>query len=492
MSLFLKRYKSVFFLFAASILFGISNSVTAWFCFVPVLFLVHSVRPKTVWLWGALYGCLSYLFYVTWLFTYSASALFGVCFVYAVYCALLFLALKGAEQFCGKAAPFVQLAVLVLYEYLKTVGFLGFSYGINGYTQYKNIYFIQTADFSGVFGVTALLDFSSVVLYQMSRFFYDNRKNRFCLKSFFPVLTQFAVLFAGVIFSYVYGFYKVSAVDKAQAGFRRMAVAAIQHNTDPWKGGIDFYRKDVDSLILLSEQALADHPETELVVWPETAVVPSIMKHYYAPEETERKELVTELLEFIDGQNAAFLVGNFNVQDGNDYNSAFLFRPGENVLPLAPEVYSKVHLVPFSEYFPYEKTFPHIYRFLLDGDSHLWTPGTERSVFTLNGLSFASPICFEDSFGADCRIFVRNGARAFINMSNDAWAKSSRAQKQHLQNAVFRSVENHIPTVRSTASGVTCIIDSCGRITAECGEFCTGYAFGTIPVIDRPLQQKKK
>ena len=221
----MKRYKSVFFLFAASILFGISNSVTAWFCFVPVLFLVHSVRPKTVWLWGALYGCLSYLFYVTWLFTYSASALFGVCFVYAVYCALLFLALKGAEQFCGKAAPFVQLAVLVLYEYLKTVGFLGFSYGINGYTQYKNIYFIQTADFFGVFGVTALLDFSSVVLYQ---------------------------------------------------------------------------------------------------------------------------------------------------------------------------------------------------------------------------------------------------------------------------NAVFRSVENHIPTVRSTASGVTCIIDSCGRITAECGEFCTGYAFGTIPVIDRPLQQKKK
>ena len=177
MSLFLKRYKSVFFLLAASILFGISNSVTAWFCFVPVLFLVHSVRPKTVWLWGALYGCFSYLFYVTWLFTYSASALFGVCFVYAVYCALLFLVLKGAEQFCGKAAPFVQLAVLVLYEYFKTVGFLGFSYGINGYTQYKNIYFIQTADFSGVFGVTALLDISSVALYQMSRFFYDNCEN---------------------------------------------------------------------------------------------------------------------------------------------------------------------------------------------------------------------------------------------------------------------------------------------------------------------------
>lgn len=443
-----------------------------------------------MWLWGLLYGCISYALYVPWLFTYSPLALAGVCIVYAFYCSLLFLALKAAEQFCGKSAAFVQCALIVLYEYLKTVGFLGFSYGINGYTQYKNVYFIQTADMFGVFGVSAVLDFSSVVLYHLIRFFCarsTGKKGGARVRSggFLLLAAEIAVLAFGVIFSYCYGFYRISAVEENQRDARRMTVAAVQNNADPWKGGVDFYRKDVHSLIALSAEILETYPETELVVWPETAVVPSIMKHYYEPEKTERKKLVTELLQFIDGQNAAFLIGNFDARGDSDFNSAFLFRPGQNVIPPEPEIYSKIHLVPFSEYFPYDKQFPRIYRLLLNGDSHLWTPGSERTVMNVNGLHFAVPICFEDSFGADMRKFVENGAAAFINMSNDAWSKSSRAQMQHLQNAVFRSVENHIPSVRSTASGVTCIIDSCGRITERCDEFCEGYVVGTVPVLER-------
>lgn len=486
---FLKRHSSIFFLIAACVLFGISSSVTAWFCFVPVLFLVSSAKWNRVWFWGFLYGCFSYLLYVPWLFTYSPLALVGVCLVYAFYWSLLFLALKAAEQFCGEAAPFVQCALIVLYEYLKTVGFLGFSYGINGYTQYKNGYFIQTADIFGVFGVSAVLDFSSVVLYRLIRFICARRTEktggvRVYLSGSAMLLVEVGVLVLCVLFSYCYGFYRVADVEERQRTARQMTVAAVQNNADPWKGGVDFYRKDVHSLIALSAEVLETYPETELVVWPETAVVPSIMQHYYSAEETERKKLVTELLEFIDKQSAAFLIGNFDARGAADFNSAFLFRPGKNVIPPEPEIYSKIHLVPFSEYFPYDRQFPFIYRLLLDGDSHLWTPGSERTVMNVNDLNFAVPICFEDSFGADMQKFVQNGATAFINMSNDAWSKSSRAQMQHLQNAVFRSVENHVPSVRSTASGVTCIIDSCGRITARCDEFCESFVVGAIPVID--------
>lgn len=487
---FFRHHPSFFFLISACVLFGISSSVTAWFCFVPVLFLVSSAKWSCVWLWGFLYGSLSYLLYVPWLFTYSPLALIGVCFVYAFYCMLLFLLLKAAEQFCKEAAPFVQCALLVLYEYVKTVGFLGFSYGINGYTQYKNIYFIQTADLFGVFGVSAVLNFSSVVLYRLIRFVCarsTEKKGGACVRlgGFLPLAAETAVLALSVVFSYCYGFYRISRVEERQRDARRMTVAAVQNNADPWKGGVDSYRKDVRALIALSAEVLENYPETELVVWPETAVVPSILKHYYAAEETGRKKLVTELLEFIDGQNAAFLIGNCDTRGEDDFNSAFLFRPGQNVIPPAPEIYSKIHLVPLSEYFPYEKQFPRIYDRLLDGGSHLWTPGNSRTVMNVNGLHFAVPICFEDSFGSDMRKFVQNGAAAFMNMSNDAWANSSRAQTQHLQNAVFRSVENHVPSVRSTASGVTCIIDSCGRITERCDEFCGGYAVGTIPVLER-------
>ena len=37
--------------------------------------------------------------------------------------------------------------------------------------------------------------------------------------------------------------------------------------------------------------------------------------------------------------------------------------------------------------------------------------------------------------------------------------------------AVFRSAESRIPTIRSTASGVTCYVDSTGRVVEEANAF---------------------
>ena len=155
------------------------------------------------------------------------------------------------------------------------------------------------------------------------------------------------------------------------------------------------------------------------------------------------------------------------------------------MIPPEPEVYSKIHLVPFTEYFPYEKQFPALYKFLLDGDTHLWTPGDEYKVFEHDGLRFSTPVCFEDNFGGDLRNFKKSGTGAFFNLSNDAWSKSKRCQVQHLKMAVFRSVENHIPSVRSTASGETCFISSIGKIYQKIPSFTEGYAADYIPVIDR-------
>ena len=50
--------------------------------------------------------------------------------------------------------------------------------------------------------------------------------------------------------------------------------------------------------------------------------------------------------------------------------------------------------------------------------------------------------------------------------------------------AVFRSVENRVPSVRSTASGVTCIISPEGKIEKAAPEFCQAYIIGKVPVIE--------
>ena len=49
--------------------------------------------------------------------------------------------------------------------------------------------------------------------------------------------------------------------------------------------------------------------------------------------------------------------------------------------------------------------------------------------------------------------------------------------------AVFRSVENKVPTVRSTSSGQTCIINEYGKVIAQAPAFCESYVIGKIPLL---------
>ena len=51
--------------------------------------------------------------------------------------------------------------------------------------------------------------------------------------------------------------------------------------------------------------------------------------------------------------------------------------------------------------------------------------------------------------------------------------------------AVFRCIENRVPAVRSTASGVTCIINQYGKIEKSAPEFCQAYVIGKVPLVEK-------
>ncbi|MBR5867133.1 MAG: apolipoprotein N-acyltransferase, partial [Spirochaetaceae bacterium] len=285
----------------------------------------------------------------------------------------------------------------------------------------------------------------------------------------------------------IYGF--VSPVDYSND--KAVQVALIQQNSDPWVGGVKTYKKDLNTLIRLSDEAIKNNPEVDFVVWPETAFVPRIEWHYKHRYDREKFEIVEKLLNFIDNSSVPFVFGNDHGIDGYtsdgqygviDYNAVLLFRPEVNVIPPEPEVYSKMKLVPFTEYFPFDKVFPKLYKLLLNGDTHMWEPGLEPVVFDIDGLKFGTPICFEDTFGFVGRKFVNAGANAFVNLSNDAWSKSLACQYQHLSMAVFRSVENRVPSVRATTTGQTAVIDPNGKILAMAEPFIETYLIGNIPV----------
>ncbi|MDY3887479.1 MAG: apolipoprotein N-acyltransferase [Treponema sp.] len=467
--------------FLSVFLFSINNAFFNWIVFVPVLFLVKVCDFKFVFLWGGLYGFFSYFFYVFWLSNLNFLYLILVCFLYFILWAFLFLCLNF---FFEKSQIFLHLKIflfLCIFEFLKTKGFLGFSFGLISHSQYTNLFLIQISDIFGIWAVDFLMIYSSVLIFKIledfikiSGSFSVKLKNSFLINRFSSCVFIFLL-----VFFYSYGIIKVFIQEEEKSSCEKIKIAAIQNNVDPWEDDIRGFSNQIEKLKNLSRKCIEENPDVKIIVWPETAVIPSIEKNYFSDFPSERKKIIENLLLFIDSMPSSFVLGNYNAQKNlKDYNSVYFFTPKENVFPPSRECYSKIHLVPFSEYFPeYLKIWPFTHIF---SEENLWEKGSEYKVFSLGDFKFSTPVCFEDNFSSDLIKFVRKGARCFINLSNDSWAKSKRCQVQHLQTAVFRSVENKIYSVRSTSSGETCFISSVGKIYLRSPSFEENYIQGEV------------
>ena len=463
----------------------------AYIAFVPLFILVRRVSFRASFIWGAFYGLFSYCLFSYWLGFFHPLAMYVIGTLYFFWLLLVVPLLKLADLLFPKRGFIVQWMLWVGYEYLKTLGFNGYSYGIIGYSQWSWPVIIQIASIFGVWGVSALVVFPSAWIAGGIKDGCTGKLSGWVsgFRDFARDHAVSACLWcAAFIATVVFGL--VSPIDYSASP--KVKVALIQPNSDPWMGGIDSYRRNFDTLTRLSDKALGENPGVKLVVWPETAFIPRIDWHYRYREDRESYELVSQLLTYLDKAPVPFVIGNDDAVQGRsadgilgrvDYNAVFMFKPGENVMPPNPDRYRKMHLVPFTEHFPYKKQFPWVYDLLVKNDTHFWEQSNDPVVFSAAGLAFSTPICFEDTFGYLSRLFVHNGARAIVNLTNDAWAKSGPCQYQHLSMAVFRTVENRVPLVRSTASGQTCYVDPNGVVVAMAPPFSEAFLVVDVPAL---------
>jgi apolipoprotein N-acyltransferase len=470
----------------------------AWIAFVPVFCLIRKVSLPSSVFWGALYGYAAYGLFNYWLSVFHPLAGIIVDSIYMVYLAVLFPLLKLALILFPKRGYILQWLLWIAYEYLRTLGFLGYPYGIAGYSQWSVLPVIQIADIFGVWGVSALVVFPSAALaVALGGGFGTGGQSGSAVPWAARVFSRFGDFFRGeraaccawlvcLAGTLVYG--ALSPVDYRGAPTVRLAL--VQHNTDPWKGGIAQYRRNYEVLKRLSLEAMRETPKPGLVVWSETAFVPRIYWHTTYRDDPPSWELIRELLDFLKQQDAPFVIGNDDARKEPpknpredyrvDYNAVMLFERGELVTQ-----YRKLHLVPFTEHFPYEKQFPWVYNALKNADTHFWEKGTEATVFESAGVKFSTPICFEDTFGYLSRLFTGNGAELIVNLSNDAWSASLPAQMQHLSMAVFRAVENRRSMARSTASGQTCGNDPNGKILTMAEPFTEAFLNVDLPIVKK-------
>ena len=100
-----------------------------------------------------------------------------------------------------------------------------------------------------------------------------------------------------------------------------------------------------------------------------------------------------------------------------------------------------------------------------------WGYGSQktRTCFTHPTLhnKIAPIICYESVFGEYVTGYVKNGAEALFIITNDGWWKNTGGYIQHLNFAAIRAIETRRPVVRAGNTGVSCFIDTRGRITSK-------------------------
>ncbi|GFE58093.1 apolipoprotein N-acyltransferase [Geobacter sp. AOG1] len=443
-------------------------SLLAWFAFVPLLLALGKKSPKKAFKLGFVCGATAFAGLLYWLnivmVTYGKLhwSVSGCLYLLLVAYLALFVAVPVWLMRRGELAgvsSLVSLPVLwVGLEYLRSFLLSGFPWASLGYSQFRTLPLIQVADITGVYGLSFAIVLANVVVYRILRGLFGREREGY------P--TAGAVVLLVLLVAMVgYGFYRLRQPEEGKP-FR---VALIQGNiSQDVKWDPAFQEATVAIYERLSRQAVADG-ETDLVVWPESAA-PFFFQNdtTYTPRiRNLARELKTPL---VFGSPA------FEQDDrGKHYlNSAFLLAPTGEAVGRS----DKIHLVPFGEYVPLARFIPFVHK-LVEGIGD-FSPG-ERAIPLDTGKGMIGVlVCFEGIFPELSRAYVQAGARVLVNISNDAWYKRSSAPYQHLSMTVFRAVENRVPLVRATNTGITAIIDCRGHVRAATRLFQEAVLTGEV------------
>lgn len=491
--------------------------ILAWVALIPLFSVLFRSDRKGIVFYGTVYGTYTSTLINFWLGTFSLVSLQVIIliqgtfyFLFMVVCAPLLRRVQTPYRFLLTAALFT------LFEYARSSGFLGYPWGLLGASQYRWIAILQVASLTGVWGVSFIVFLWNAAASELVRGTGEGTLRRigrsasvvsagWAGKSFpgdRPYWLR-GVIFSGLLVggAILYGGWVIGkGLDPAGSsdslGDSAVRIALIQQNTDPRK---DEYRKTFEVLRTLTEGVLTQGNNSakerakpgepvDLVVWSETAFVPNIRRWSREdPEKYELARLVRDFRTFQKTLGTYLLTGNDDYEvvagEGSEevrknYNAAVFFAPDGAIL----DVYHKNKLVPFTEYFPYEKEFPWVYQALQSFDVHFWEPGTEQTVFQHPRFRFSTPICFEDVFPYLVRGFVQKGADLIINISNDYWSLTPVEGRQHATHALLRAVENRRPLLRATASGWTLYADPYGRILASLPPYEEGALLVEVPL----------
>jgi apolipoprotein N-acyltransferase len=369
----------------------------------------------------------------------------------------------------------------VTYEHLYMITDASFPWLTLGNGLPHFISFIQVADIIGTLGLSLVVLFINIFLYRAINLRSSGK--------FFAINIGAALLFILVIL--IYGFIKVSDYHLSQ---KKIKVALIQPNLDPWekwKGGN--LNDIIDTYIDLSDKAIKE--DSKLVIWPETALPVYLLSGLFT-------DFLDTIHNYVDRNNIFLLTGMPDIRYYNNdkikpddakfsesgnyyyttYNAIYLFTPGSREV----KRYGKMKLVPFGERVPFVDELPFLGKLIKWGVGLSgWNVGKDTLNFPVtdskkDSLLINGLVCYESIYPSFVSEFVENGAELIAVVTNDSWYGNSSGPYQHKEMSVLRAIENRRTVVRAANGGISCIINPLGKTVIQSKMFKKTYISGEV------------
>jgi apolipoprotein N-acyltransferase len=232
------------------------------------------------------------------------------------------------------------------------------------------------------------------------------------------------------------------------------------------------------------------------VLWPERAVPDYLEDGYperYYLQMTVRGDPVyaRERIGKVIGAQSTLLTGVVNLDIGKKDDGVIGAVSARNsVLALngAGEItshYAKAHLVPYGEYLPMREILGPIGLSRLVAGTIDYVPGPGPRTLDLGEHGQAGiQICYEIVFSGHV-VDRKNRPDYIFNPSNDGWF-GTWGPPQHLAQARMRAIEEGLPVLRSTTTGISAVIDANGVVRAHIASGKADALHGLVPAAKPP------
>jgi len=449
--------------------------------FVPLLFLIDRVKNyRELFRYSYIAFFFFNLFTLYWVGGWSKEAdpflMVGCVLLILVHPVLFFLPMWFymfvKKNVSGKFHLLIFPFVFVLFEYFRSTTELAFPWLTLGNTQTYYLAKIQFIEFTGVYGLSFLILVVNVLFYLSLKKIFEEKKI-FSQRS----LKYFALGVLIYILPDFYGFYVLKNAD--EKFFKQMKIGLIQPDINPWLKWEGTLSDQINLYMGMTKKLVAENPDVELVVYPETAItyyfLLSPYRYYFNWFKSEVDSLNVAILtgfpdaKFYDDPSQAPPSSHLIKETGQRYdafNAMGLFLPKNDKI----QKYAKIILVPFGERLPYADTFHFLIEPLQWGVGiSSWAKGKDTTIFEMkrkNGdvVKFSGVVCYESIYPSFVRQFVKKGAEFLAVITNDSWYGNTSGPYQHFQYSILRAVENRRSIVRCANGGISGFIDPYGRV----------------------------